>query len=96
MVQGGHPPSRPRGHQVGGSRSAQGGGSIIGWPWRPAVGCTLGQEPAGPHWSQPGQSDWSAFVVTHIHSQNGSFYFCVTFNSCISSHFSKVNAIVYV
>lgn len=66
VVQGGHPPSGPRGLRLGGSRSPQRGGSVISGPRRPAVGFTVGREPAGPHWPQPGQPNWSAFTTfTH-------------------------------
>lgn len=66
VVQGGHPPSGPRGLQLGGSRSAQGGGSAISRSRRPAVGFTLGWEPAGAHRPQPGQPDRSVLAVGPI------------------------------
>lgn len=79
VVQGGHPPSGPRGLQLGGSRSAQGGGSVVGRPRRPAVGFTLGWEPAGPYWPQPGQPDWSAFTVVHIYPPKHYFLLSLIF-----------------
>lgn len=81
VVQGRHPPSGPRGHQLGGSWGAQGGGSVIGRPRRPAVGFTLGWEPAGPYWPQPGQPDWSAFIVVYFMFVG----FLSRYDLCISS-----------
>ena len=72
VVQGGHPPSGPRGLQLGGGRNPQGGGSVISWSWRPAVGFTLGWEPTGPYRPHPGQSDWSAVTLVHINPPNSS------------------------
>ena len=72
VVQRGHPPSRPRRHRLGGGGSAQRGGPVISWPWRPSVGFAVGRKPAGSNWPQPGQPNWSAFIVAHKYSLNMS------------------------
>lgn len=66
VVQGGDPSPGPGGFRLGGSGSAQGGGSVVGRPRGPPVGVTVGWEPAGPYWPQPGLPHWSVHIYIFI------------------------------